>query len=186
MPFKFGGPEMPMSLRWTRSLVYSEVVLLVFVVISYVIFTLLGQNTTSGVGVTSTTISGSTVVELILVLGLALLLGYLAVDLRNKRNSTRVVIAVIQAAMLVFGIVTSLSSPTSVALIVLLTGGTLYSLYAPPSNAAFAESAGGATKPAEAELPEELQKIFAEAKKAKEASASDEGPAEGTPGEAEA
>jgi cell division protein FtsN len=166
MPFKFGGPDMPMSLRWTRSLVYSEVVLLAFVVISYVIFTVLGLSTSTATGSTGTTVTGTTVAALIGVFVVAIVLTYLAIDLRHKRNSTRVAIAVVQMAMLIFGIVTSLTNPISIALVVLLTGGTLYSLYAPASNVAFAEAAagGGVAKPAEPELPEELQKIFAEAK----------------------
>jgi hypothetical protein len=177
MPFSFGGPDMPMSLRWTRSLVYSEVVLLVFVVLFYVVFEVLGLTTTPGVKATGTASTGSTVVALVVVLALALGLTYLAIDLRNKRNGTRVAIAVIQLAMLIFGIVTSLNSPVAIALTVLLTGGALYSLYAPSSNAAFAAAAAGVgAKPTEPEFPEELKKIFSEAqaKKAESAAPSEE------------
>jgi len=164
-----------MSLRWTRSLVYSEVVLFVFVVVSYIILTVMGVSSSTTGGSSATTVSGSTIAALIAVALLAIVLTYLAVDLRNKRNSTRIGIALIQVLMLVFGIVTSLTSPISVALIVVLTAGTLFSLYAPASNAAFAQAAAGAGKLPEPELPEELQKIFdeAKAKKAAEASSQD-------------
>jgi hypothetical protein len=171
-----------MSLRWTRSLVYSEVVLLVFVVLAYVIFTVLGLTTTTGTIGGGTTVTGSTVVALTVVGVLAIVLTYLAIDLRNKRNSTRITIAVIQAAMLVFGVATSVTSPIAVALTVLLTGGTLFSLYAPASNLAFAEAVSGGAATKEPELPDELQKIFAEAKakKAESDASSDNEAAEST------
>jgi hypothetical protein len=170
MPFKFGGPDMPMSLRWTRSLVYSEAVLFVFSAIIYFSIPLLNSNNSSGVTSESTG-SGSAALPIAGVL-VALLLAYLAVDLRHTRNLTRIAIVVIQAVLLIYGVVTFLNSITSLVLIIALTAGTVVSLYTPASNLAFAEAAAGAgAKTTEPELPEELKKLFAEAAAKKEAEA---------------
>ena len=132
MPFSFGGPEFPISLKITRSLVYTEASILFIIALFLVAIDVTIPN--------STTLSSGQIVGLA---ALFLALGggvvYLGVVLSQLHTWTRNAILGVQVLLLAYSAL-RVSSDTweSFILILILVGGVVWSLFAPTSRAAFA------------------------------------------------
>src|SRR3954454_16828220 len=111
MPFSFGGPQFPMSLKWTKSLLYTEAVVFFWIVaFSFLEITLLNS---SGTGTQiDTAWAPSVAIPLFLVLGG--LCVYLAMSLSKQQGWTRLVIVILQTILFVVVVIDSVQNGVNV------------------------------------------------------------------------